>query len=44
MSSTAASPNDFVPVPALVEEIRTETPTIKTFVLRPDTPIPFRAG
>lgn len=36
--------NDFLPIPAVVEEIVTETPTIRTFVLRPATPIAFRAG
>ena len=33
-----------VPVPAVLEDVIVETPTIKTFVLRPAEPIPFRAG
>lgn len=36
--------NDFAPVPALLEEVIVETPTIRTFVLRPAEPLPFRAG
>lgn len=36
--------NSFVPVPAVLEDVIVETPTIKTFVLRPAEPIPFRAG
>ncbi len=36
--------NGFVPVPAVIDEIIVETPTIKTFVLKPAEPIPFRAG
>lgn len=36
--------NAFVPVAARLEEVIVETPTIRTFVLRPDRPIPFRAG
>jgi NAD(P)H-flavin reductase len=36
--------NDFIPVPALLEDVIVETPTIRTFVLRPAEPIPFRAG
>jgi len=36
--------NAFVPVPAILEEVIVETPTIKTFVLKPAEPIPFRAG
>lgn len=36
--------NDFVPVPALIEDILVETPTIKTFALRLADPMPFRAG
>jgi NAD(P)H-flavin reductase len=36
--------NSFLPVRARVEEILVETPTIKTFVLRPETPIAFRCG
>lgn len=36
--------NAFLPVPALVEKIVVETPTIKTFVFRPAEPILFKAG
>ena len=36
--------NDFVPVPAVVEDVVVETPTIRTFVLRPAEPLSFRAG
>ncbi len=36
--------NAFVPIPALVEDIIDETPTIKTFVFRPAEPIPFKSG
>ena len=36
--------NDFVPIAATVERIIDETPTIKTFVLRPRQPMAFRAG
>lgn len=44
MSPPAEPRDDFLPIPAVVEEIRTETPTIRTFCLRPERPIPFRAG
>lgn len=36
--------NDLLPVPARVEQVIDETPTIKTFVLRPAAALPFRAG
>jgi len=36
--------NIFAPVFAPLEDVITETPTIKTFVTRPDPPIHFRAG
>ncbi len=36
--------NDFVPIPSRVADVIVETPTIKTFVLEPAQPIPFRAG
>ena len=36
--------NDFIPIPAVLEDVVVETPTIRTFVLRPAEPIPFRAG
>ena len=34
----------YMPIPAVIERIEVETPDIKTFRLRPDTPVPFRAG
>ena len=36
--------NPYAPTQAVLEEVLEETPTIKTFVLRPEQPIPFRAG
>jgi len=36
--------NPYMPTEAAVVEVITETPTIKTLVLEPKTPIPFRAG
>ena len=36
--------NAFVPVACTLEDVIVETPTIRTFVLRPERPIPFRAG
>ena len=36
--------NPYHPMPARLEEVIEETPTIKTFVLAPETPIPFRSG
>jgi len=36
--------NDFLPMPALVEDVIVETPTIRTFVLQLAEPMPFRAG
>ena len=36
--------NDYYPIDTVVEDIITETPTIKTFVLKPAQPIPFIAG
>lgn len=36
--------NDFAPIPAWLEDVIVETPTIRTFVLRPVVPIRFRAG
>jgi len=36
--------NPFEPIPAKLEEVIDETPTIKTFVLTPEKPISFRAG
>ena len=34
----------YLPIPATLEEIVEETPTIKTFVVRPSEPMPFEAG
>jgi len=36
--------NPYLPVEAELLDVVEETPTIKTFVLRPSQPIPFRAG
>jgi NAD(P)H-flavin reductase len=36
--------NDFAPIPAILEGVIVETPTIRTFVLRPAEPVRFRAG
>ncbi len=36
--------NPYYPIDTIVEDIITETPTIKTFVLKPAKPISFRAG
>lgn len=36
--------NIFEPILLPLEDVITETPTIKTFVMRPDPPIHFRAG
>ena len=37
-------PNPYAPETATLEEVIVETPTIRTFVIRPEQPIPFRAG
>ncbi len=42
--SAALKPNPYEPVPAKLVEVVEETPTIKTFVLEPPEPMPFRAG
>ena len=34
----------YMPIPAVIENIEVETPDIKTFRLRPEKPVPFRAG
>ena len=39
MSQTA-----YMPIPAKIEAIVEETPNIKTFTIRPEQPIPFKAG
>ncbi len=36
--------NVFAPITSKLEEVIQETPTIKTFVLVPEEPVPFRAG
>jgi len=36
--------NVYAPTTAALEEVIVETPTIRTFVLRPAEPMPFRAG
>ncbi len=36
--------NPYYPIETVVEDVITETPTIKTFVLVPARPIKFRAG
>lgn len=36
--------NQYCPIDAELEEVIEETPTIKTFVLRPKAPVVFRAG
>ena len=36
--------NPYAPIPARLDEIIDETPTIKTFVLSPEEPVSFRAG
>ena len=36
--------NVYQPIRAELLEVRQETPTIKTFRLAPDEPVPFRAG
>ena len=38
------SHNTLLPIPARLVEVIDETPTIKTLVVEPDQPIPFRAG
>jgi len=34
----------YMPIPAVIERIEDETPSIKTFTLRPRDPVPFLAG
>ena len=36
--------NPYAPENATLEEVIVETPTIRTFVIRPEKPMPFRAG
>jgi NAD(P)H-flavin reductase len=33
-----------MPIPAIIERITDETPDIKTFTIRPEVPVPFKAG
>jgi len=39
-----ATANVYAPAVARLEDVIAETPTIRTFVLRPSEPMPFRAG
>jgi NAD(P)H-flavin reductase len=34
----------YMPIPAIIERVTDETPDIKTFTIRPESPIPFKAG
>jgi len=36
--------NPYAPEPAVLEDVIEETPTIRTFVIRPENPMSFRAG
>ena len=38
------NPTLYMPIPATIEGITAETPDIKTYTIRPDDPIPFKAG
>jgi len=38
------NPTLYMPIPATIERITAETPDIKTYSIRPDEPIPFKAG
>ena len=38
------NPTLYMPIPATIERITAETPDIKTYTVRPDEPIPFKAG
>jgi NAD(P)H-flavin reductase len=40
----SCSPNPYLPIRAKIEDIVTETHNIKTFVIRPEQPVPFKAG
>ncbi|MBM4141969.1 MAG: oxidoreductase [Lentisphaerae bacterium] len=37
-------PDPYAPMPAAIVDVFAETPNIKTFRLRPEAPVPFRAG
>ncbi len=43
-ASVSKAANPYMPIPAPLVEVIDETPTIKTFVIEPAEPIPFRAG
>lgn len=36
--------NPYLPIPSVIEDVITETPAIKTFIIRPAEPIAFEAG
>lgn len=38
------SPNPYLPVPAKIEDVKTETSNIKTFKIKPEDAVPFKAG
>jgi NAD(P)H-flavin reductase len=38
------NPTLYMPIPATIERITAETPDIKTYTIRPDEPMPFKAG
>lgn len=38
------NPTLYMPIPATIERITAETPDIKTYTIRPDEPIAFKAG
>ena len=38
------NPTLYMPIPATIEGITAETPDIKTYTIRPDEPMPFKAG
>jgi len=38
------SPDPYMPIPAKIEDVIEETPTIKTFVVKPSEEVPFDAG
>lgn len=43
-TSGPAPENPYRPTKAVLEKVIEETPTIKSFLLRPETPIPFKTG
>ena len=34
----------YMPIPAVIERIQDETPDIRTYTIRPEVPVPFKAG